>query len=85
MVKTCKTCNKEFKIISQEKKFYNKVNLALPELCPNCRQKQRLSFKNPRQLNKKTCSKCGQEIITTYPVDFEPQIYCSKCFEESFN
>ncbi len=84
MIKKCQSCNKEFKIIPQEEEFYKKVKINLPEFCPLCRQQRRLSFKNPRQLNKRKCDKCGAEIITTYPADFPHKIYCGKCFEENF-
>lgn len=84
MISKCKLCGKEFKIISQEEEFYNKVGLPLPVACPDCRRERRLKFKNPRQLNKRACSKCGVEVITTYPADFPYAVYCSKCFEENF-
>ncbi|MFA6533823.1 MAG: hypothetical protein WCT37_01475 [Patescibacteria group bacterium] len=85
MITKCQFCQKEFKIITQEEAFYSKAGLPLPTACPDCRRERRLKFKNPRQLNKRACAKCGAEVITTYPADFLPPVYCSKCFEENFN
>ena len=85
MIKVCQDCNKEFKIIPQEEEFYDKVEIDLPVSCPACRQQRRLKFKNSRNLNKRTCSKCGKDIITTYAAEFSHPVYCSTCFEESFN
>ncbi len=85
MIQKCQndSCGKEFKIIEQEKEFYTKVDLSLPVFCPDCRQERRKFFKNSRDLNKRKCSKCGEEIITTYSEDFESPVFCSTCFEEN--
>jgi len=78
--KTCEECKKKFLIIEQELAFYKKKELPLPKRCPQCRQKLRLSFKNPRKLYKRTCDRCKAEILTTYPPDTPYKIYCQKCY-----
>ncbi len=76
----CKSCSKEFLIIPQEKVFYKRKKLPLPNECPQCRQKRRLSFRNERNLHKRTCDKCGENIISTYRADSPYIIYCQECY-----
>lgn len=80
---TCSDCSKQFLIIPQETAFYSKKGLPLPKKCPECRQKARLSLRNERTLYKRTCNKCGKEIISTYSSDSKYVIYCQECFWES--
>jgi hypothetical protein len=78
----CKFCDKEFKIIPQEQKFYDRKKLPTPENCPKCRQKRRLSLRNERNLYKRKCDKCKKEVISTYKPDSEYTIYCQECYWE---
>lgn len=80
MKQTCKCCEKEFLIIEPEQAFYKKKGLDLPENCPNCRQKRRLSLRNERVLHKRKCDKCSKDVISTYQTGSPYQIYCQECF-----
>lgn len=81
---TCETCNKNFKIIPQELKFYKRQTISVPRTCPDCRHFVRNEFRNPRELNKTSCTKCGMDIITTYPASSLPALlYCEKCYLEN--
>ena len=51
-------CTEAFKIIPEEFKFYKRMNLPLPRLCPNCRHYQRLKLRNPLKLWRTKCQ-CG--------------------------
>lgn len=51
-------CTEAFKITSEELAFYQKMNIALPRLCPNCRHYERLEQKNPLKLWHRSCQ-CG--------------------------
>lgn len=76
----CALCTKDFHIIPQEQKFYQKKGLPSPTNCPECRQKERLALRNERKLYKRTCDKCKKEIISTYAPDSKYVIYCQECF-----
>ena len=78
----CKECEKDFLIIDEEEKFYEKKKLPHPEQCPSCRQKRRLSLRNERVLHKRKCDKCSKDTISTYAADSEYQVYCQECFWE---
>lgn len=44
----CEKSKKPYKIVGPELKFYKKLNLPLPHLCPDERHKQRMKMRNPR-------------------------------------
>lgn len=85
MKKTCKRCQKEFGLISQELSFYNKMGLPLPENCPFCRQELREQMRNERKFYKYPCAKCGKEMVTTHNKDKGLIVYCLKCYDEFRN
>jgi len=90
---TCnEQCTQAFKIIPQELKFYEKMNLPLPRLCPNCRHHQRLKQRNPIKLWHRQCmcdkdhsnhaGKCTNEFETSYSPDRSEIIYCEQCYQQ---
>lgn len=90
--KCLEQCTESFKIISEEFKFYKKMNLPLPRLCPNCRHYQRLKLRNPLKLWHKSCmcdlpshdheGKCEVEFETAYSPDRPEIVYCEKCYQQ---
>lgn len=84
-VAVCNKCGKQFRIIAQEIKFLQEKQLPLPTMCPTCRQERRMSLRNPRQLIKAKCDKCGKEIITTPKPNPEIKVYCDTCYKEYLN
>lgn len=84
-VADCSKCGKQFRIIAQEIKFLQDKQLPLPTMCPTCRQERRMSLRNPRQLTKATCDKCGKEIITTPKANPAIKVYCDECYKEYLN
>ena len=73
-------CGKEFRVIGPEEKFYQLKGLPLPSNCPTCRHKQRMALRSERQLYRRTCAKCKNSMLTTYPADAPYTIYCQECF-----
>ena len=89
---SCKhQCTEAFKIISAELKFYQRMNLPLPRLCPNCRHYERLAKRNPPSLWHRQCmcdknhqhhtGKCNNEFETAYSPDRKEIIYCEQCYQ----
>ncbi|MFA6917583.1 MAG: hypothetical protein WC285_01970 [Candidatus Gracilibacteria bacterium] len=76
-------CGKNYKIVEAELKFYKKLNLPIPHLCPECRHNDRVSRRNPRHLWQRKCSKCGADVQTVYAPDRPETIYCEKCSLET--
>lgn len=71
-----------FRIIPQELKFYKKMNLPLPHLCPDCRHRERIKQRNPLKLWKRQCMNkgCKNTFQTTYSPERKEIIYCEECY-----
>ncbi len=86
-------CTEAFKIVPEELKFYKRMNLPLPRLCPNCRHYERIGQRNPLNLWDRSCmcekeshfhgkDKCVVEFKTTYAPDRPEIVYCEKCYQQ---
>ena len=86
-------CTEAFKIIPEEFKFYKRMNLPLPRLCPNCRHYERINLRNPLKLWERQCmcdkkghfheqEKCKVEFKTTYSPDRREIVFCEKCYQQ---
>jgi hypothetical protein len=78
------SCTEAFKIIPEELQFYQRMNLPLPRLCPNCRHYERLRQRNPMKLWHRKCMKegCQNEFETSYAPDRPEIICCEKCYQQ---
>ena len=88
-----KQCTEAFKIVPEELKFYKRMDLPLPRLCPNCRNYELLKLRNPLRLWDRKCmckqekhfhgkEKCVVEFKTTYAPERPEIIYCEKCYQQ---
>lgn len=86
-------CTEAFKILPDELKFYIRMNIPLPRLCPNCRHYQLIGKRNPQNLWERNCmcekkghfhgeNNCLVEFKTTYAPDRPEIIYCEKCYQQ---
>ncbi|MEK7547473.1 MAG: hypothetical protein AAB540_01120, partial [Patescibacteria group bacterium] len=62
----CKECGISFNIEKDDILFYKKVNVPFPTLCPMCRLRRRMTFRNERNFYQRTCGLCGKNIISIY-------------------
>jgi len=84
-------CTIGFKVIKAELDFYEKMQLPIPKLCPNCRHYARLAQRNPLKLWHRQCmcdkshpqhaGKCPNEFETSYAPDRKEIIYCEQCYQ----
>ncbi len=89
----CELTGKNYKIIPQELRFYQTLNLPLPRLCPEARASERRKIKNPLKLWDRPCGKCSKVVKSSYPSsDYlrrtgAPErseiVYCETCYLES--
>lgn len=88
--KDCKACWIKFEIMQEDLDFYNKLspviswvkyNLPVPNICPDCRQQQRCSFRNRRNLYKRKCDLTGRSIISMYSPDKPYKVYYNNDYE----
>ncbi len=85
-------CTEAFKIVTEEFKFYKRMILPIPRLCPNCRHYERIGLRNPLKLWDRVCmcdknhanhkEKCDVKFKTTYAPDRPEIIYCEKCYQQ---
>ncbi|MFH1444132.1 MAG: hypothetical protein ABIG34_01940 [Candidatus Peregrinibacteria bacterium] len=76
----CEMTKRPFRITKQELAFYRKMKLPIPHLHPDERHKRRMSLRNPRNLWKRPCMKCGKDMETTYPPERPEIVYCESCY-----
>jgi hypothetical protein len=85
--KTCRISGIEFPIYKSDLEFYDKISpvfngkkyqIPTPTLCPEERQRRRLSFRNERKLYKRTCDATGKAIISIYSPDKQHKVYDQK-------
>ena len=76
----CEKCKKNFRIVKPELSFYKKMNIAIPQNCPNCRYNKRVSSSNSRELFLHKCDNCNVDIKTSQNPQNSNEIYCNKCY-----
>lgn len=79
---TCKTCGKNYRIVTQELRFYKQQNLPVPDRCFDCRHINRTHQRNTPHFYERRCAKCNESITTTYSPDRPEIVYCEKCYLE---
>jgi len=84
MQKSCAKCAQKFEITADDLAFYDKVSpvfgnkkypIPPPTLCPDCRAKRRLSFRNERKLYNRKCDLSGRQILSMYSPDKPYKVY----------
>lgn len=82
--KKCLLSGKEFVITDKDLEFYDKISptfdgkkyqIPTPKLCPEERQKRRLTFRNERKLYKRKCSATGKELISNHKSEAEYPVF----------
>jgi hypothetical protein len=85
--KICTISWTEFPIFQSDVDFYDKISptfagqkfqIPTPTLCPEERQRRRLSFNNERNLYKRKCDASGDSIISVYSPDKIYKVYGHK-------
>ncbi len=64
--KKCAKCPAEFNVTESDVKFYEKMDVPEPTLCPECRYKRRLAFRCERSLYTRKCDATGKDILSMY-------------------
>jgi len=80
----CVDCGKNYKITSQELRFYRQLSIPVPQHCPDCRYDERLKRHNPRKLHARPCMKCSTEVMSTYDLDRPETVYCEACYLDMY-
>ncbi len=82
--KTCAVSGTQFPIYQSDLEFYGKISptfagnkflIPTPTLCPEERQRRRLSFRNERKLYRRQCDASKKSIISIYSPDKPFKVY----------
>ncbi len=74
MKKTCAVSGKEFEITEEDLKFYEKMGVPVPALCPEERAKRRLIFR-PHKLYRRQCDATKKPLISCCPPTSKHKVY----------
>jgi hypothetical protein len=85
-------CTTAFRIISPELEIYRRLNVPIPDLCPNCRHYHRIKQRNPLKLWRRKCNCEGtqgknpnnQNIYQNQTTHFHKNNPCPNEFETSY-
>jgi hypothetical protein len=75
----CNKCGNEFELNQDDFSFYEKMKVPAPNVCPDCRMKQKLLWRNEQALYNRTCDLCGESIISIYHPKYSAPVYCIEC------
>ena len=85
-MKQCKQCQSSFEITNADRDFYEKVDVPEPTLCPNCRARRRLSWRNERHLYITKSALSGKRVLSIISPDKPYKVYDSKeWWSDDFN
>lgn len=85
----CKHCSQSFEISDQDLDFYEKVSPLIngqkflippPQQCPDCRERNRIAFRNERKLYQRKCDLCKKEIIAVHAPEKKTKVFCTPCW-----
>jgi len=89
MQQTCRHCQQSFEITDDDLAFYEKVSpvfngkkepIPPPTMCPECRIQRHFTWRNERNLIRRTCDSCKKSVVSIYHDDASFLIYCNDCW-----
>jgi hypothetical protein len=78
-------CTTAFRLTPEELSFYREMNVALPRLCPNCRNFQRVCWRNGYDLFKRSCMCNAQAMYKNTMPHFHGAGLCPNEFETTYS
>lgn len=80
ILQTCRISGSQFIIDTKDQAYYKKIGVPLPTLCPNERQRRRMSWRNETSLYHRKCDLCNKQIISIYHAGSPYTVYCNDCW-----
>ena len=78
MKKVCAVSGKEFEVTVADLKFYEKMGVPAPTLCPEERRRRRLAWRNTHSLFQRKCDATGKSIISIHTDQVPFPVYSLK-------
>ncbi len=81
---TCRDCQKNYNITTEELAFYKREVVPLPHKCPDCREKGRIAQRMERHLWHRGCSNdgCTNEFESPYEPNRPEKVFCEDCYKK---
>src|SRR3989338_8059908 len=79
-VQACKKCQQNFILEVNDFSFYKKMDVPIPQICPDCRFKMRAVWRNEYTLYNRICTLCGRSIISMYNPKSPYIVFCNDCW-----
>ena len=79
-IRQCKKCQRDFILEVDDFSFYKKMDVPVPNICPDCRFKMRAVWRNEHTLYNRTCGLCNRSIISMYNPKSPYIVYCNECW-----
>ncbi|MCC6954462.1 MAG: hypothetical protein IT290_10115 [Deltaproteobacteria bacterium] len=85
----CTFCGSPFDVPLEDLEFLKRIAVELggkrfeiptPKLCPPCRFRRRLSYRNEYSYFPRSCSKCSARVISVHRPDVAYPVYCHSCW-----
>jgi len=76
----CEVTGREYKILPQELKFYQRMKISIPRRHSDQRHYDRLKLHDACRLYHGKCAKCGKTIETIYLPESGKIVYCEACY-----
>jgi hypothetical protein len=76
----CAASGRPFRLVADEKLFYQREKIAAPSLHPDERHRRRLAQRNPRKLWERACDRCRVPLSTTIDPGRPEEVLCEPCF-----
>lgn len=82
-VHACQNCKKDFTIETNDFNFYEKLKVPPPTWCFQCRLKRKLAYLNLRNLYKRKCDNCNEDMLSMYNPTSPYVVFCQKCYNDT--
>lgn len=82
--KPCRSCGTSFVVTDRDMDFYDRISpvfagkkepIPPPTLCPDCRQRRRMAWRNERKLYRRKCDLTGRDIVSIHSPDKSSTVY----------
>lgn len=78
----CFETSKPYKILIEELQFYKKMQVALPDQCPDIRHRDRSKQRNQSVLYEANCAATGESCLTTYAPGNDDDVMSVEAYEQ---
>lgn len=79
-MKKCLHCQLDFVVSENDRDFLQRFDVQDLNLCPDCRFRNRIAFRNEQRFYRRTCDMCKKPSISVYSEDKSFKVYCSDCW-----